>query len=329
MAGYLVRRALGFAIVLWATTVIIFGLQAMIPADPARAITGPAAPAETVERVRAELGLDKPIGTQYLRFLSNLTEGDIGTSVRTRQPVLDDLVRFLPATLELVSASLILGVLLAIVLAMAQTLLRYAGLVRFTLLAAGSVPIFLMAMLLVYTFWFTLDWLPGAGRIGIRRFSGPTGFMVLDGILLGRPDVIRSALAHLVLPALALSLPVAVSVGRTLASALHDVMSQPYADTARGKGLAEFRVFLGHGLRNAASAPLSMLGLQMGLMFGNLLIVERIFAWPGLGLYMVQSFGASDLPAILGVALVFGAIYILFNLLVEILQAAADPRIDL
>lgn len=329
MAGYLIQRAAGLVLVLWAVTVIVFALQAIIPADPARSITGPAAPAETVERVREQLGLNDPLPQQYLRFLGNLAVGELGTSVRTRQPVMHDLQRYLPATLELVAAALILGVALALVLALAQTLLARSGAVRVIMLAAGSVPIFLSAMLLIYVFWFTLDWLPGAGRIGIRRFEGPTGFLVLDGILLGRADVIGSALAHLVLPALALALPVAVAVGRSLASSLHDVLQQPYAETARGKGLPDILVVLRHGLRNACSPPLSMLGLQLGLMFGNLLIVERIFAWPGLGLYMVQSFASSDLPAVLGVALVFGAVYILFNVLVEVVQTISDPRIDL
>lgn len=329
MARYLLTRALGFVLVLWAVTVIVFALQAIIPADPARALVGPAAPAETVEAVREQLGLNDPILVQYGRFLSNLLEGDLGTSVRTRQPVLEDIWRYLPATLELVGAAVVMGALLALVLALAQTLLTRPAPVRLTMLAAGSVPVFLSAMLLVYVFWFALDWLPGAGRIGIRRFEGPTGFMVLDGILLGRPEVVTSALAHLVLPALALALPMAVAVGRSLSSALHDVLQQPYAETARGKGLSETRVVLRHGLRNAASPPLSMLGLQFGLMFGNLLIVERIFAWPGLGLYMVQSFGASDLPAVLGIALIFGALYILFNLVVEVVQVLADPRIEL
>ncbi|ROT97699.1 ABC transporter permease [Histidinibacterium lentulum] len=329
MTGYLLRRALGFVLVLWMVTVIVFALQAIIPADPARAITGPAAPAETVERVRGQLGLNDPIPQQYVRFLGNLARGDLGTSVRTRQPVADDLRRYLPATLELVGAAMILGTALALVLALAQMLLARSGAVRMTMLAAGSVPIFLSAMLLIYLFWFSLDWLPGAGRIGIRRFEGPTGSMVIDGILLGRPDVVGSALAHLVLPALALALPLAVAVGRSLASALHDVLRQPYAETARGKGLPEYRVVLRHGLRNAASPPLSMLGLQLGLMFGNLLIVERTFAWPGLGLYMVQSLASSDLPAVLGVALTFGAVYILFNMAVEIVQTLADPRMKL
>ena len=194
MARYLLTRALGFVLVLWAVTVIVFALQAIIPADPARALVGPAAPAETVEAVREQLGLNDPILVQYGRFLSNLLEGDLGTSVRTRQPVLEDIWRYLPATLELVGAAVVMGALLALVLALAQTLLTRPAPVRLTMLAAGSVPVFLSAMLLVYVFWFALDWLPGAGRIGIRRFEGPK--VLVPTVLLGRPEVVPSACLH-------------------------------------------------------------------------------------------------------------------------------------
>jgi len=132
-----------------------------------------------------------------------------------------------------------------------------------------------------------------------------------------------------ILPAVALALPIAVAVGRSLNGALHEVMQQAYIRTVRGKGLSEATIVLRHGLRNAASAPLAMIGLQVGLLFGNLLIVERVFAWPGLGLYTVQALASSDLPAVLGVSVVFGTIYILVNILVEIGQSIADPRIGL
>ena len=133
----------------------------------------------------------------------------------------------------------------------------------------------------------------------------------------------------MILPALALALPIGVAVGRSLNGALHDVMSQAYVRTARGKGLSEIKVLLHHGLRNAATAPLSMLGLQIRLLFGNLLIVERVFGWPGLGLYTVQAFASADLPAVLGVAMVFGILYIMANTLIEIGQSMADSRISL
>ncbi|PXA97827.1 ABC transporter permease [Nostoc sp. 3335mG] len=329
MASYLLKRLAGLALVLLVMSFIVFCLQSIIPADPARSLAGPSAPQETVDQLREDMGLNDPLLVQYGNFVSRLTEGNLGTSIRTRQPIAQDVLRYGPATLELIIAAMLMGTAFAFILAFAQATLQRSGGVRVGMLTLGSVPIFLAALLLAYFLWFRLGWFPGSGRLDIRRFSGPTGFFVLDGLLLGRPEVSLGALRHLFLPALALSVPIAVSVGRSLSSALVDVMRQPYIRTARGKGLGAGYIFVRHGLRNAASAPLAMLGLQVGLLFGNLLIVERVFAWPGLGLYTVQSFATSDLPAVLGVALVFGAFYILVTMLVEIAQSLADPRIAL
>ncbi|QKC85597.1 ABC transporter permease [Mesorhizobium sp. NZP2077] len=329
MLTYLAKSIVGAIVVLLMMSFIVFGLQSVIPADPARAIAGPNAPPETVEAVRKELGLDDPAVIQYGRFLSRLAHADLGTSVRTRRPVSDDIRQYLPATLELGLASIALGVALALLMAVLQFLIPGSGGIRLVMVGAGSTPIFLSALLLSYFFWFRFDWLPGAGRLGYRDFAGPTGLNVIDGILLGRPEVSFDALRHLLLPALALALPIGIAVGRSLNGALHEVMSEPYVRTARGKGLSETKVLLRHGLRNAATAPLSMLGLQVRLLFGNLLIVERVFGWPGLGLYTVQALASADLPAVLGVAIIFGILYILVNTLIEIGQSMADPRINL
>lgn len=329
MLGYLARRVAGLVAVLLALSFIVFCLQSVVPADPARAIAGPIAPAATLEQVRQRLGLDQPILTQYGRFLAQAVTGDLGTSIRTRQPVTADIAKYLPATLELGLVAMLLGVVLAILLALLQSRFPRSSLMRLIVIGGGSAPIFLSALLLAYFFWFRLGWLPGSGRLDTRRFSGPTGLSLVDGLLAGRPDISLDALSHLILPALALALPIAVAVGRSLSGALHDVMRQGYIRTARGKGLDETTVLVRHGLRNAASPPLAMIGLQVGLLFGNLLIVERVFAWPGIGLYMVQAFASSDLPAVLGVSLAFGTIYILVGIAVEIAQSLADPRIRL
>jgi ABC-type dipeptide/oligopeptide/nickel transport system permease component len=329
MLAYIAKSIVGAVVVLLVMSFIVFGLQSIIPADPARAIAGPSAPPETVEAMREQLGLDDPAVVQYGRFLLHLAHADLGKSVRTRRPVSDDIRQYLPATLELGLASIALGVALAGVMAALQFLIPGSGGIRLAMVGVGSMPIFLSALLLTYFFWFRLDWLPGAGRLAYRDFAGPTGFNVIDGILVGRPEVSVDALQHMILPALALALPIGVAVGRSLNGALHDVMSQAYVRTARGKGLSETKVLLHHGLRNAATAPLSMLGLQVRLLFGNLLVVERVFGWPGLGLYTVQAFASADLPAVLGVAIVFGILYILVNTLIEIGQSMADPRINL
>lgn len=329
MGRFLLARLLGLVAVLAVMAAVVFALGAIVPADPARAVAGPNAPQATLDAVRADLGLDDPLPVQFGRFLGRLLQGDLGTSVRTRQPVLSDIADFAPASLELMAAALLLGLLLGIAAALAQRLVRGGGVLRLALLSLGSVPVFLMALLLLLLFWYGLDWLPGGARIGIRRFEGPTGFMVLDGILLGRPEVVGSALAHLALPALTLAVPVAVALARSIDSSLATTMAQPFVRTLRGKGLSEGTILVRHAARNAAAGPLAMLGLQVGLLFANLLLVERIFAWPGLGLYTVQAFASSDLPAVLGVSLAFGAFYVLVNILVDLAQALIDPRLRL
>ena len=329
MARFLVRRLVGLLTVLFVMSLIVFVLQSVIPADPARALAGPNAPGEVIEGLREELGLDDPVLVQYRRYLGRLLQGDLGTSVRTRQPVAADIAAYAPASLELMLAALALGIALGTGVAVIQRLTRAGGALRVLLLALGSVPIFLSALLLVYLLWFRLDWLPGGSRIGIRRFQGPTGFMLIDWALVGRPEVLRSALRHLALPALTLAIPIAVALARSIGSSLDTTMQQPFIRTVRGKGLTEGRILWRHAARNSAAGPLAMVGLQVGLLFANLLIVERIFAWPGLGLYTVQAFAASDLPAVLGVSLAFGAFYIAVNILIDRAQAALDPRVRL
>ena len=329
MLVYFIRRLSGLVVVLLAMSFAVFCLQSIIPADPARAIAGPLTPLSSVNALRQQLGLDDPIIVQYGRFLSRLAEGDLGTSTRTRQPVAADIREYLPASLELSLAALCIVLVLAAVIAVMPRILGGSGGLRFLLIAAGSVPTFMSALLLVYFLWFRLGWLPGSGRMSEDDIGGPTGFNMIDALVGGRGDLSLDAARHLLLPALALALPIAVAVGRSLDSALREVMHQPYIGTARGKGLREAAVVLRHGLRNAASPALAMVGLQIRLLFGNLLIVELVFGWPGLGLYMVQSLSSADLPAVLGVTVVLGTFYILVNIVVEILQTLADPRIEL
>lgn len=323
------RRLAAMASVLLCMSFIVFCIQSFIPADPARAIVGPTAPIDIVNRTRDQLGLNDSIWVQYSRFVTRLVNGELGTSVRTRQPVTADVRKFLPATAELSLAAVSFGLCLAIAIAIFHAAVPKLNALRYILVGIGSVPIYLSALLMVYVFAFRLSWFPGSGRVYGSELNGPTGMKVIDGLLSGRPDLSWNAFSHLILPAIALGLPVAAAVGQTLSSSLHDVLRQQHAQAARGRGLSELSVILRHGLRNSASAPLAMTGLQVRLLFGNLLIVERVFGWPGLGSYMVQSFASADLPAILGVSLVLGAFYIAVGAVVELLQTLADPRISL
>jgi ABC-type dipeptide/oligopeptide/nickel transport system permease component len=331
MLLYLVKRTAGLVGVLLAMSITLFALQEIIPADPARAAVGPNAPRMLVEAKRKDMGLDQPLVTRYWRYMRNITRGDLGESVHTHNPVARDLAHFMPASAELAFTALALGVSLGGALAMAQTAgPRIGQMLRLTLVIATSAPIFLVGLLLSLLFWYRLGWLPGGGRITPDDFMpGPTGFLILDGVLTGQGRLVASAMKHLFLPALTLALPIAVAVGRTLASSLMDVYRQSYIRTARAKGLTELRVLLRHTLRNAAGPALSMLGLQIAVLFNNLIIVERLFSWPGLGLYTVQAFAAADLPAVLGVALVAAVTYLATGAIIDVVRAALDPRLSL
>ncbi len=330
MRRFVLTRLAGLVLVLLAMTLVIFLLRQVVPSDPARAAVGPNAPESVVKLKREELGLDKPVYTQYFDYLGNVVQGDFGTSTRTLAPVSDDIRTYLPASLELMLAAILLAAVLAGTLALGQTMLRRTGVLRVVLLGGASAPIFLIAELLLLFCWFKFGLLPGGGRTDIADApTGPTGLLTVDSVLSGRPDVFWDACLHLLLPALTLALPMGVAVGRTLRSSLVGTLRQDYIRTARSKGLTEANVIRRHGLRNSATGALSMAGLQVGLLLANLLVVERIFAWPGLGEYTVESLARSDLSAVLGVALVFGVIFIVANTLVDLLQALADPRIAL
>jgi peptide/nickel transport system permease protein len=194
----------------------------------------------------------------------------------------------------------------------------------------ASAPVFLLALVAILVFSGDLHWLPGTGDTGYTNApTGPTGMIVLDGLLHGQPAIAWDGVRHLILPALVVALGPAVSIGRVLRGSLDSAMVSDFARTARAKGLKERTVVVRHALRNSASAALSMTGLQVGLMFAGVVVVESIFAWPGIGLYVDQSIPEADFPAIAGVTLILGIGYVVINAVVDVLQAVIDPRVTL
>ncbi len=324
------KRLVAMVVILVALAAVIFYLQHISPLDPVHAQLGAQASTEAIAARRHELGLDKPITVQFGKYLVNLLHGDLGTSYRTRRPVTTDLGAYFPATLELTIAGLVLAILLAFVLAFG-TVLRWpgAGLFRALLLIGASMPTFLLGIAGIIIFYQKFGLLPANGRTSLTGVpTGPTGLLTVDGLLHGQLSVIVDALKHLLLPALAIALGPAVSIGRVLRSSLLADQQSDYARTARAKGLTELAVLRKHVLRNALGAALSMTGLQVGLMFAGVLVVEQVFGWPGIGQYVAQSIPVADFPAIAGVTLMLGVAYIVINTTVDILQAAADPRIN-
>jgi peptide/nickel transport system permease protein len=308
---------------------VIFILRQLQPVDPARVALGPQASIGAVEDYRRELGYDRPLIEQYFTYIGDVAQGDFQTSVRTRRPVSEDLGAALPATLELAFSSLLMAGLAGLSLGIVSAAKwRGSSLVRAAMTLGASVPPFLLAFAGILFFSRKLGWLPGTGRTSFRGVvTGPTGVLTLDALLARRFDVFLDALKHLILPATTIAAVSAVAIGRVLRSSLRSSLDSPYARTARAKGLPERTVVARHGLRNAAGPAITIAGLQLGLMFAGVVIVETIFAWPGIGSYMAQSIPTNDFAAIGAVTLVLGAVYVFINALVDILQMVADPRI--
>jgi peptide/nickel transport system permease protein len=328
MARFALTRLASLVGILLGLSVVVFLLQAVVPADPVRAMVGASATPEIVEAKRHELGLDRPLPAQYAQFLSRAVRGDLSMSLHTRRPVRTDIAAFLPATLELAATALAVALVLGGALGLLTARGRGTSL-RVALVASASVPAFLLALVLLIVLYAQFRWLPGSGRISaeLDAPTGPTGLLTVDGLLAGRLDVVRDALTHLALPAFCLALGPAVALGRTLRSSLQTVLGSDHIRTARAKGLTERGVLLRHGVRPALNAPLTMTGLQVGMLLAGVVVIESIFAWPGLGLYTARAITNVDFPAIVGVTLVMGAAYVIINALVDLAQVAADPRL--
>ena len=329
MKTFVASRLGAMIAILVALTGVMFVLQHISPLDPVKAQLGAQASAQAVAARRGALGLDDPIAEQFWRYLTGAVTGDLGTSYRTRHAVLSDLGDFFPATLELALFGLAIALMLAVLLAFSTTLnWPGAGVLRAVLFTGSSAPMFLLGIVGLIVFYKTFGVVPANGRIGVPNPpDGPTGMLVLDGVLHARFDVVADAVHHLLLPAFVIAIGPAVAIGRVLRSSLLSDVDSDYARTARAKGLSESRIMARHVLRNSVGAALSMTGLQVGLMFSGVLVVEQVFGWPGIGQYIAQSIPVADFPAIAGVTLMLGALYVLINTAVDLMQAAADPRI--
>lgn len=328
MLRFVLRRLAASLVLVLALSAIIFVLQEITPGDPVKAYVGLNASPEAVAAARASLGLDDPFGVRYLHFLVQLVHGDLGISFRTHRPVVSDLADFLPATTELVAAAFVLAAVLGVVFAVSGALRwRGASLFRGLLLVLATAPSFLLALGGIVLFYSRLGWLPGGGR-GANA-SSPTGLLILDSVLHGDVGQLGSAVQHLVLPALALAIAPSIAIGRILRSSLESTLVADHVRTAQSKGLTDAAVLRRHVVRNSVGPALSMAGLQLGFMFAGVIVVEQIFSWPGIGNYLARSIPVSDFPAIAAVTLVLGIVYIIVNAVVDVLQALADPRLNL
>jgi peptide/nickel transport system permease protein len=317
--------------VLFGVSVVVFVMVRAIPGDPAQILLGQAATPEQVQQLRAQLGLDQPLPTQYLLFLRDALTGDLGSSIVTGRPVTTELLDRFPATLELALTALIFATVVGIPVGVIAAVRQYSLIDKITSVVAltgVSMPIFWLAMVLVVLFTVNLELLPFPGRVGNDvTFTSYTGLYLLDTLITFNLPAFWDVLKHLILPAIALgTIPMAVIMRMTRSSML-EVMGEDYVRTARAKGVVPWRVVFRHALRNAMLPTVTVIGLQFGLLIGGAVITETIFGWGGIGQIALDSIYRRDYAMIQGVVLYGAALFVLVNLLVDILYAVLDPRV--
>ncbi|WAT09709.1 ABC transporter permease [Rouxiella badensis] len=326
------QRCWGLVLVMMGVCVITFIISHMIPGDPARLLAGDRASNEMVLHMRQQLGLDQPLYVQFYRYVIDLLHGNLGVSIRTGRPVLDDLRVFFPATLELAFSALLLAIILGIPLGVLSAVYRNKfpdHIVRMLSVIGISTPAFWMGLGVIILFYGHLNLLPGGGRLDdwMDPPTHITGFYVIDSILTGNRDALWNSLQHLLMPALTLAFVHMGIVARQIRSAMLEQMSEDYIRTARANGLSHWRVIICHALPNALIPSVTVLGLAMGDLLYGAVLTETVFAWPGMGAYVVSSIQALDFPAVMGFAVVVSFAYVLVNLWVDLLYVWIDPRI--
>lgn len=330
ISAIVVRRLLLAVPTLLLLSLVVFFVLRILPVDPlAMLLPASATPADAAQ-LRQQLGFDKPIPQQFLIWLWHAVNGNLGTSLNFRQPVLQLMMAALPATIELSLAGLFLALLISIpggLLAFVLYERKREAAADLSVALMQSIPSFLWSLLLIAAFGVLWPVLPFSGRVGPEvMLPKLTGFAFVDLLLTGQFKGLLSAAAHIVLPALALALGLAPLVIRVLRSSLIEAANEPHVEVARLRGLSEGRILWSHMLRNAALPTITMIGVQFGFLFGAALLVEMIFGYPGIGNLMVQAVKGNDLPLIQGIALIFCVLMLAITVIVDVLYAVLNPR---
>ena len=331
---FLVRRAAALVLLGIGITLVAFALTQLVPSDPVAANLGEQAAADpaAVQAFKERYGLDEPVPLQYWRYLTNLLQGDLGESLQDHEPVRENLARYIPATAELAVLSTLVAVLVGVAFGVVAAVRRNRltdHLLRVFSLAGISMPTFWIALVALYVFFFRLGWFPGGDRLDPGVLAPPhrTGLYTVDALLAGEWSTAWNAVHHLVLPALVLA---AYNVGlltRYTRTAVLEVIENDFVRAARAKGLPERTVLLRHVLRAALPSVVTVIGLVFANVLTGTVLVETIFAWPGIGQYAYRSAVTLDLPAIMGVSLFVAVVYISVNFVVDVLYGVIDPRI--
>lgn len=331
MGQFIARRLISLIPVLLGVSIVVFALIRLIPGDPVIVMLGERARPEEIERVREEMGFNRPIYVQYLEWMGRIARGDLGTSIINRTAVMDELKYRLSATVEMIVVGMIIGLIVGISIGILSALRRNSWI---DLIATGgallgvSMPIYWLALILIYALAVNRQIFPPSARLDadlqvIRR----SGFMLIDTLLMGDIRLFLNAVWHLILPSFVLSTVVMPILARLTRASMLEVMRQDYVRTADAKGLRRRVVITRHALKNALLPIVTVVGLQLGGLLGGALLTETIFSWPGMGLWTYRAILSRDYPIVQGAVLVSATIYVVVNLLVDISYAYLDPRI--
>lgn len=334
MLTYILRRLVLLIPVLLGLSMMVFVIGRLLPGDPVMLAAGPNASAQEMAALSAEFGLDQPIALQYGRYLAGLLQGNWGRSLQTRGPVLEDLRVYLPATMELVIAAMAIAIVAGILLGLVAAVWRNSWvdyLVRLLSLASISMPRFFLGLLLQLVFAMWLGWTALGGRFPLTGSPPPvvTGMLTIDSLLAGDMSALLLALQHLALPAIAMSLSPLATITRMMRASTLEVLQQDYVLTARALGIPPGKLLFKHVLRNALSSTLTVIGLYFGWLLGGTVLVETVFDWPGIGLYATKSILTQDFMPVMGVVLCIGTMFVLFNLVIDILYGVINPKVQL
>jgi peptide/nickel transport system permease protein len=335
MGRYVIKRLLMMVGILIGVLTITFALSRILPGSPIEMMLGHRPTQEQIDLTKAEFGLDKPIPVQFFNYVAGVVQGDFGVSLRTRRPVLEDLVERMTATFELTTLAVILviglGIPLGVLSAVRQNTVS-DHITRGFSIAGMALPVFLIGMVLQMTFYGWLKWLPLQGRLNVEvlldfPFERITGIYLLDTLLAGRWEAFKSACLHLVLPVLTLSVASLSIVIRITRNTMVEVLNEDFIRTARAFGLPDRLVYYRYALRATLIPMMTVIGLTYGFMLGGSVVVEYVFDWPGLGGYVVGAIIKNDFPAVMGVTMFLATIYLSINLLVDLLYYVVDPRL--
>jgi peptide/nickel transport system permease protein len=333
LGGFLLKRLALMIPTLIGVTLVTFTISRVVPGDPARLAAGAQGTEATYQQLRQEFGLDDSIPSQYFSYVSGIVQGDLGRSITTRRPVTDDLQAYWPATLELVLAGMLIAVVTGVPLGILAAVRADRGLDQLTRIVAllgVSVPAFWLAVLVQLFFGLRLGWLPVSGRLGplADAPAHTTGLFLIDSALHGEWSTFVESARRIVMPAATLAIPAMATIMRFTRASMLEVLNQDFIRTARAKGAGERRVIGLHALRNAMIPTLTMIGLSFGWAMGGSVLVETVYDWPGIGLYATKSALSLDFMPIMGIAILYGVVFALINIAVDVLYAVLDPRIS-